>query len=217
MFTPNPGGWVVTVHPMVRQVRLSFVGLTLAASTAALVACGGGSSEAENSGPTAEPPGFSGGPAAAAAIANTCALLTDGDLAPLGKPDTPGRQVQPASGGGVTTAVCHWDLNGNATLDLTVYVFDANYNGSKDFARPALESAASDSAATVQPVAGVGDYAGVAVPESHGSTSSANFLAQKGTVAFKLKFAGSSAAATWPTADQLQALGKAVAAKVFPA
>lgn len=199
------------------KLRLTLVGFTLAASSVALSACGGSSSDAADSGPTAAPPGSSGGPAAVAAIANTCALLTDADLAPLGKLDAPGRQVQPASGGGITTAVCHWDLNANATLDLTVYVFEASYNGSKDFAKPALESAASDSAATVQAVAGVGEYAGLAVPESHGSTSSANFLAQKGTVAFKLKFGASSGAATWPTADQLQALGKAVAAKVFPA
>ncbi len=199
---------------MAMNVRTCLVGVAIT-TWVAIAACGGGSDSGESQA-TAAPPGSSAGPGAVAAIADTCALLTEADLAPLGKPDAPGRQTQAAVGGGVTTAVCHWDINGNATLDLTVYVFDASYNGSKEFAKPALESAASDAAATVQAVSGVGDYAGFEIPASHGSSSSANFLAQKGTVALKLKFSGASAA-SWPTGDQLQALGKAVAAKLFPA
>jgi hypothetical protein len=193
------------------MVRYSVLALLAVVAAAVLAACGGGGS----SDPTATPapPGSAGGPAAVAAIADTCGLLTDSNLTPLGKAAA-GRPLQPATGGGITSAICRWDINENSALELTVYVFAADYNGAKDFAKPALESAASDAGATVQPVSGVGEYAGVAVPDSHGTTSSANLLAQNGAVAFKLKFTGQSGA-TWPTAAQLEALGKAVAAKLF--
>jgi hypothetical protein len=193
--------------------RVSLLAAT-ATLAVALVACGGGSGDAAGDDATPAPPGSSAGPAAAAAIADTCSLLSDADLASLGKPDAPGRPTQAASGGGVTTAVCHWDFSGSGALDLTIYVFSDSYNGAKEFAKAALESAAADAQATLQAVTGVGDYAGFEIPPTPGSTSSANFLAQKGPVAFKLKFAGAANAA-WPTGEQLQQLGKAVAAKVF--
>jgi hypothetical protein len=154
-----------------------------------------------------------------AALANTCGVLADADLALLGTISEPGKQTPPSEGGGVKTSSCGWSIKGatiydGASVVLTVYVFTDKYSGPKEFAKGALKTSADSSKASVETVSGVGDYAGVEIPPAPSPSTTAEFWAQKGSVAINITFGGTRTS-TWPTSAQLQQVGKAVAAKVF--
>jgi hypothetical protein len=154
-----------------------------------------------------------------AALANTCAVLSEADLAPLGKVSGPGQQTPPSEGGGVKTALCGWQIKGatlydGASVVLTVYVFSDKYSGPKEFAKAALKTSADSAKASVETVSGVGDYAGVEIPPTPAPSVLATFDAQNGSVVVEVTFGGTRTS-TWPTSAQLQQVGKAAAAKVF--
>lgn len=214
------------------NVRAAWL-MAVTTSIIALAACGGdsGGTTATPSNATAptkaatkpgatavsgstQAPAKAGAGGADAALADTCAVLTDADLAPVAKVSGKGQQTPASTGGGVTTAICHWDVGGAASVELTIYVFSAQYAGPKEFAKAALKTSADTAKATAETVSGVGDYAGDEIPPTPGPSVTADFYAQKGSVAIKLSFGGLRTA-TWPTSAQLQQAGKAAAVKVL--
>ncbi len=225
--------------------------LLVAAVAALLAACGGGGSsggETPGTAPTTaatrppiatQPPGTpapaataaSGTPAPTTAnpvldalMGAPCDLLTDADIAPVGKPAGPGvivgkpgenKAVTPVviTRDRITTSRCRWDMPGNSYLEVELYLL-SGYAGPPDYAKQSLAHWADVGKASSQLIPGIGDFAGVVVPAQHNTQTVAIFLAQKDTVAISVYFSG-PADATWPTAPQLQALGTAAAARVY--
>jgi len=218
--------------------------LFVAAVAALLAACGGGGSSggktpgappatATRATITTAPPGTpppgtpdptTGNPALDALMIAPCDLLTDTDIAAFSKPAGPGvvvgkpgenKAVTPVvvTRDGITTSRCRWDMPGKAYLEVELYLL-SGYNGPPDYAKESLAHWADVGKAASQPVAGIGDFAGLVVPAEHSGQTVAIFFAQKGTVVLSVYFSG-PADATWPTAPQLQALGAAASARVF--
>ncbi len=221
--------------------------LAVAAFAALIAACGGGSGGGKTPSAPAAPSAqatraISPTPAAGTTAApgtpapttagsglNTllqapCGLLTDAEIAPIGKPAGPGvvvgkpganKAVTPVvvTREGIATSRCRWDMPDSSYLEAELYML-SGYSRPHDYAQTSLAHWADVGKATAQPVAGIGDFAGVVVPSQHNTQTVAIFFAQKGDVAISVYFSGPDGA-PWPTAAQLQQLGTAAAARIF--
>ncbi|TAK55789.1 MAG: hypothetical protein EPO22_14220 [Dehalococcoidia bacterium] len=114
---------------------------------------------------------------------------------------------------GIATSRCRWDMPGGAYLEVELYLL-SGYASPQGYAKTSLAHWADVGKAASQPVAGIGDFAGLVIPSTRNTQTVAIFYAQKGDIAMSVFFAGPSDAA-WPTAAQLQALGAAAAARIF--
>lgn len=204
--------------------------LAMAALSLLLVACSGGSNAtppptkpaaaaptipaAPRSSPTPQAIATAASPAVDALMTSPCGLLSDAALAPLGGPVAPGIATPPSASSGITSAECRWNLPGDGYVRAVIFISGAGYTGPADYMKQSLYRVADSTKASPQDVSGIGDYAGYEIPPQLSEPLSQNFVAQKGNVGLLVMFSGPPTA-TWPTADQLQALGTAAAARIF--
>jgi hypothetical protein len=228
--TPPSGAKSSTIVAMHFRYAAS---VALGLTTAVAAACGGGGSPtpgapAATSGVAAHPslsPAIAtsaGAPPDAqtplprvdldTALAHPCELLGDADFAAIGTPAGPG---QPTSGiaGAFDSSGCSWSLSANGSIELRIYRLGGTTFQS-DFAKSAVEKAAGHASATVEDIAGIGDYAGVEIPPKPTYGLTAEFDAQKDGVIVRLIFRGRTGA-PWPTSEQLRHIGTIAAGSLY--